>query len=63
MLDGVSSNTSKIYTSDCNNCNAICCIALDLVAKDYKKPKNILCHYIKTEKKNAQSIKKGRAWF
>ena len=58
MLDGVSTNTSKIYTSDCNNCDAICCIALDLVAKDYKKPKNILCHYLKTEKRKCAIYKK-----
>ena len=51
MLRGVSSENSNVYTSDCDNCDALCCIAPDIVANDYKKPKNTVCDYLKTEEK------------
>jgi len=59
ILRGVSSENSNVYTSDCDNCDALYSIAPNIAANDYKKPKNTVCNYLKTEEKNAESITKG----
>jgi hypothetical protein len=34
ILRGVSSENSNVYTSDCDNCDALCCVEPDVVAND-----------------------------
>ena len=34
MLPCVSSGNSTVYTFDCDNCDALCCVEPDVVAND-----------------------------